>query len=99
LPFYFGQDVPDDRHPCEVAARGWIEPPLEEFGHRVHAAPQVERHEQPAEQQQHEAREPFEVAHREPARRSGAREADEMLTPDIRSEEARAHREPPYISA
>src|SRR5207253_916503 len=60
---------------------------------------QAERHEQPAEQQQHEAREPFEVTHREPARRSGAREAHEMLTPDIRGEQARAHREPPYIPA
>src|SRR2546422_7463119 len=64
------------RPPGEVGARGRIEAALEELRHGVHATPQIERHEQPAEEQQHEAREPFEVPDREPALRAAAREAD-----------------------
>src|SRR2546425_12053174 len=87
------------RSPGEVGARGRIEAALEELRHGVHATPQIERHEQPAEEQQHEAREPFEVPDREPALRAAAREADEMLASDVRREQARAHREPAHVAA
>src|SRR2546425_10714960 len=87
------------RSPGEVGARGRIEAALEELRHGVHATPQIERHEQPAEEQQHEAREPFEVPDREPALRAAAREADEMLASDVRREQARAHPEPAHVAA
>src|SRR2546425_5576870 len=45
------------RSPGEVGARGRIEAALEELRHGVHATPQIERHEQPAEEQQHRSEE------------------------------------------
>jgi len=42
---------------------------------------------------------PFEMTYGEPARRPGTGKPHEMLASDIRGEQARAHREPPYIPA
>ena len=92
------QHIADDRHPREVPPRGRIEAPLEELRHRVHAAPQIERHEQPAEQEQHEAGDPLEVAYREPARRAGSREPHEVLAANVGREQTRAYREPTHIA-
>src|SRR5437868_9199281 len=95
----FRENVADDGHPGEVGARLRVVSALEEFRHRVHGAAQVERHEQPAEQEQDEARQPLEVAHRQTARRAGARKTDQMLATNVRSEQACAYREPTHISA
>jgi hypothetical protein len=93
------QDIADNRHPREVRARGGIVPPLEEIGHRVNAAAQIERHEQPAEQKQDEAGEPLEMSYRESARCAGTGESDEMLAADVGSKKAGTYSKPAYISA
>src|SRR3954465_4689100 len=93
------QDIADDRHPGEVRARRGVVAPLQEFRHGVHAAAQIERYEQPAEQEEDEAREPLEVTSRESARSSGSRQTNQMLAADVGREEARSYRKPTHISA
>src|SRR5216117_908021 len=60
--------------------------------HRVYAAAQIKWHEQPAEQQQYEAGQPLEVPDRQTARRSRAGEANQVLTPDVRSKQTCSNR-------
>jgi hypothetical protein len=93
------EDVREDRDAGEVHAARAVEAPLQELGHREHVRAQVERHEDPAEDQQDQTRQPFEVTDREARSRPRAREADEMLGGNIRDEQRGADGEPADVAS
>src|SRR6266446_4639200 len=59
----FGEDVGDDGDRREIHSRLSIEAPLQKFGHGENIAAQVEGHENPAKNQQDQARQPLKMAH------------------------------------
>jgi hypothetical protein len=92
-----GQHVTDDRYACEVHARSGGIAALEELRHREHAAAQIERHEKPAEQQQHQPGDDLELRDRDAGCRSGAGKTHQVLGADIRREQRGADDEPAGI--
>ena len=92
-----GQDVGHQGDDGEHPARGRREAPLEELGHRVHARPHVEGHHHPAEDEQAPGVQ-LVVGHRDTARGARARQAHEVLGPDVRGEDGRPDDPPPQVS-
>src|SRR5207245_7195057 len=75
----FGKDVGNDGDGGEVHGALAAEAALEKFGHGEDVGPQIERNEDPAEDQKNQAGQPLEVADREAGRGARAGKADEML--------------------
>jgi hypothetical protein len=93
-----GQHVADDRDRREVEAHARRVTRFEEFGHREHARAQIERHEQPAEQDQRERRDELELRSGKQARCAAARKPHEMLGADVGREDRCADDEPAGIA-
>ena len=94
-----GEDVGEERDPREVPPRAAAEAPLQEFGHRVDAAGEVVRHEEPGQQEQADARGPFVGAHRQAGGGARAGQADEVLAADVGGEDRRPDGEPADVLA
>ena len=87
------QDVAHHGHERQHPPRCAGEPALEELGRREYSGAQVERHQHPAEHQQAPGVQLI-VGQRDPAGRACSRESDEVLRPDVRSEDGGADHEP-----
>ncbi len=94
-----GQHVADDRDHRQVPARARGVAALEELGHGEDAAREVERHEDPAQQEQDERGEDLELADRDAARGAGAGQPHQVLGADVGGEERGADHEPADVAA
>src|SRR6202011_5751781 len=75
------------------------EAPLQKFGHSENVAAQVEGHKNPAENQQDQAGQPFEMAYCQTGRCASARQTDKVFGGDIGYEQRRADEEPTNVAA
>ncbi len=93
-----GHDVGDQRDHRQHPAAGGIEPPFQELGHGEDLRPHVERDQHPPQNQQ-TPRVQFVMGHRHAVGGAGARQADQMLRADVRSEDRGPHHPPAKIPA
>ena len=83
----FRKDVSDHGNRCKVSGAIAVEAAFQELGHGENIRTKVERHENPAEQEQHQAGQPFKMAYGQPRRGAGTRQADEMFRGNVRYKE------------
>ncbi len=93
-----GQDIADNGNDGEIESRTAGIAALEEFGHRENAGADIERHEKPAQQQQNESGQDFELGDGDPGCCAGARQADQMLRTDIGRKQRGADDKPADIA-
>src|SRR2546430_4154054 len=95
----FREDVSDDGNCRQIDCALPVEAAFQELGHGKYVAAQVEGNEHPAENQQDQARQPFEVADRQSGRGSGAGRSYEGFRGEIRDEQRAANEEPSNVAA
>ena len=89
--------VTDERNHRQNGARLRVVTPLQELGHRQDHAAGVKRHEDPTQQQNHPPLN-LPMGHRHTRRSAGTGKADQMLRPDVRSEQRRTDGNPCRIA-
>ena len=95
---HLGEDVAHEHDHRQEPAAAAVVAALEKLGHREDAAPQVERHEHPAEEQDDPGVQLVVPQHHAGAGpRAG--EADDVLGADVRGEQRRPDREPAHVPA
>ena len=94
-----GYHVADDGDHRQIPPGGLRVASLEELRHGVDATRQVERHEQPAEEQEHQRGNDLELPHGHTARSPHSRQPHQVLGSDVGGEQRAAYQEPADIAA
>src|SRR5579864_6236 len=95
----FREDVGDDGNSRQINGGLAIEAAFQKLRHGEDVGAEIKGHKNPAEDQENQARQPFEMADGESRRGAGAGETNEVLGGNIGDEERSANKEPTDIAA
>jgi hypothetical protein len=95
----FRKDISNHGNRCKVSCAIAVEAAFQKLRHGENVRTKVERHENPAEQEQHQAGQPFKMAYGQARRGAGTCQTDEVFRGNVRNKQGRADGEPTDVAA